>query len=84
MKVFEQLRIGGVRALTTAPLLALTASAPPYIKNEIMSYLELKEPAIVKQPLDRPNIHISVIKKSTLAVSTLANSVLINFFAANA
>ena len=49
--------------------MTLTASAPPHIETAVISLLELHDPAIVKLPLDRPNIYISVMRKVTLAVS---------------
>ena len=36
--------LGGLRALTNAPVVALTASAPPHIEADIMSSLELTQP----------------------------------------
>ncbi len=63
--------LGGLRALTTAPFVALTATAPPEVEAELLTSLELNDPAIVKHPLDRPNIYLSVVKVS-LAVSFLA------------
>ena len=45
-----------LRALTDAPLMALTASAPPHIEAQICSSLHLRELDVVSEPLDRPNI----------------------------
>ncbi len=42
--------LGGLRALTSAPFVALTASAPPHIEAELISSLELNHPAEVKLP----------------------------------
>ncbi len=61
--------LGGTRALTSAPFIALTASAPPDIEAEICSLLELKDPVHVKLPLDRPNIYLRNTEKTGISVS---------------
>ena len=40
--------------------MALTAPAPPEIETTIISSLHLKEPVVVTQQLDRPNIYVFV------------------------
>ena len=69
--VFQQL--GGLRALTNAPFMALTASAPPSIEDEVKSTLELNvhDCVMVSLPLDWPNIYILIQRKSSLSVSVL-------------
>ena len=62
-------KIGGLRALTKVPVMCLTASAPASVQSDIVSSLSLVNVVCVKHPLDRPNIHLSVIKKSSFAVS---------------
>ena len=62
-------RLGGLRALTTAPIVALTASAPPEIEATIISSLYLREPIVVTRQLDRPNIYISTCKSVGLKVN---------------
>ena len=64
-------QIGGLRALTNAPFMALTASAPPSIEAEIKSNLEMhaNDCVMVSLPLDRPNIYISTRKKWSFSVS---------------
>ena len=64
---FQQ--IGGLRALTDAPLIAVTATAPKAIQSKICDSLGLKEPAVISQTLDRPNIYFSCSKSKGLNVS---------------
>ena len=40
-------KLGGLRALTDAPFMALTASAPAGIQSKIIESLHLKDPVIV-------------------------------------
>ena len=40
-------KIGGLRALTDAPLIAVTATAPKAIQANICDSLGLKEPAVI-------------------------------------
>ena len=47
---------GGVRALTTALFIALSASAPPSVESAVVASLHLQNPARMLQSLDRPNI----------------------------
>ena len=61
-------RIGGLRALTSVPFMALTASAPPTIQAEICSSLHFYHPVVVTRPLDRANIYLSVSKSSGVKV----------------
>ena len=62
-------RIGGLRAMTNAPFIALTATAPQGIKETICESLCLREPALVSHTLDRPNIFLSASKSRGLNVS---------------
>ena len=64
-------QIGGLRALTNAPFMALTASAPPSIEAEITSNLEMHahDCITVSLPLDRPNIYMSTKRKCSFSVS---------------
>ena len=64
-------KIGGLRALTQAPFMALTASAPPAIQETISKSLHLKDPTCVLQGLDRPNIYLSASAIKSLNVSLL-------------
>jgi ATP-dependent DNA helicase RecQ len=59
------LRIAALRALLPGvPLLALTASATPTVLKDIVDKLELKEPAIFRQPFTRPNLSYSVFTEN--------------------
>ena len=42
------------------PILALTATAPPLVREEIVKRLALRDPAIVVQPVARPNLRFEV------------------------
>ena len=61
--------IGGLRALTDAPFIALSASAPPSVEKCIVDSLHLKSPVHVSHSLDRPNIFLSYSKSKGLTVS---------------
>ena len=63
-------KLGGLRAITKAPIMALTASAPPAFEREIVNSLALIHPIVVRQQLNRPNICISVGKKVSITVSS--------------
>ena len=69
-RAFE--RIGGLRALTKVPFMALTASAQPTVEDKIINSLCLY-PVKVKLDLNRPNIYISTIKGTALMVSCVTN-----------
>ena len=57
----EYLRLGAVRdALGGPTLLALTATASPPVREEIVARLGMHDPAIVVRGFDRPNIRFSV------------------------
>jgi ATP-dependent DNA helicase RecQ len=57
----DYLRIASaVEALGRPPLLALTATAAPPVRAEIVERLGLEDPALVVRGFDRPNIHLSV------------------------
>jgi len=54
------LRIAALRAsLPGVPVLALTASATPTVLKDIGDKLELKDPALFRQPFTRPNLSYS-------------------------
>lgn len=55
-------RLGVLQALSKAPFIALTASAPPHVQAEILSSIHMHDPLFVSQPLDRPNIYMSASK----------------------
>lgn len=57
----DYLRLGQViDALDHPRVLALTATAPPRVRHEIVERLHMREPEIFLQPFDRPNIHLRV------------------------
>ena len=62
-------KLGGLRAITKAPIMALTASAPPAFEREIVNSLALDNAVVVREQLNRPNIYISVGKKVSITVS---------------
>jgi ATP-dependent DNA helicase RecQ len=43
------------------PVLALTATAPPLVREEIVRRLDLREPAVVVRPVARPNLRFEVV-----------------------
>ena len=49
--------------------MALSASAPPSFEMDIFSSLALSDPVLVKLPLTRSNIFLSVGKRSSIRVS---------------
>src|SRR3954466_16336392 len=57
----DYLRLGEVRhALGDPVLLALTATAAPPVRSEILELLEMREPEVVVRGFDRPNIWLGV------------------------
>jgi ATP-dependent DNA helicase RecQ len=57
----DYLRLGAaIEALGHPTVLALTATAAPPVRREIVERLALDDPAVVVRGFDRPNIHLSV------------------------
>ncbi len=57
----EYLRLGGVIEQLGHPrVLALTATASPPVREEIVERLGMREPHVMVQGFDRPNIHLAV------------------------
>jgi ATP-dependent DNA helicase RecQ len=57
----EYLRLGAaIEALGRPPVLALTATAAPPVRDEIVSRLALRSPQILIRGFDRPNLRFSV------------------------
>ena len=54
-----------VRALKNPPVLALTATAPPKVKDDILAQLEIPDASVIDIGLDRPNLRYHVIKASS-------------------
>lgn len=46
------------------PILAMTATATPLVKQDIIDILGLNEPLVVQTTFDRPNLFIKISKKS--------------------
>ena len=70
-------KLGGLRALTNAPFMALTASAPSHIESQICHSLHLKKPVVVSQPLDRRNNYILFSKRKCCNKGEVIHSSLI-------
>src|SRR4051795_1914532 len=57
----EYLRLGAaIEALGRPPVLALTATAAPPVRDEIVSRLGLRDPVVLIRGFDRPNLRFSV------------------------
>jgi ATP-dependent DNA helicase RecQ len=57
----EYLRLGAaIEALDRPPVLALTATAAPPVREEIVERLGLRDPALLIRGFDRPNLRFSV------------------------
>jgi ATP-dependent DNA helicase RecQ len=57
----EYLRLGSVvEELGRPTTLALTATAAPPVRDEIVERLALRDPAVIVRGFDRPNIHLAV------------------------
>jgi ATP-dependent DNA helicase RecQ len=54
-----------VRALGGPPVLALTATAPPKVKDDILAQLQIPDASVIDIGLDRPNLRYHVIKASS-------------------
>src|SRR4051794_14251727 len=47
-----------IAAVGPPPVLALTATAAPPVREEIVSALEMRDPAVIVKGFDRPEIHL--------------------------
>ncbi|HEY4182477.1 MAG TPA: ATP-dependent DNA helicase RecQ [Kofleriaceae bacterium] len=54
-----------VAALGKPPVLALTATAPPKVKDDIVAQLQIHDASVIDIGLDRPNLRYHVIKASS-------------------
>ena len=54
-------RLGALRGELKAPILALTASATPEVRRDVMAMLRLQDPIVIARGFDRPNLHWSVV-----------------------
>lgn len=57
-------KLGELQAITKAPIMVLTASAPPAFEREIVNSLALDNTVVVREQLNRPNIYIFLLAKS--------------------
>jgi ATP-dependent DNA helicase RecQ len=55
-------RLGLHRELTGAPLLALTATATPEVRGDIISSLSMRSPTVMVRGVDRPNLWWEVVR----------------------
>lgn len=60
-------RIGRLRSLLTCPTLALTATATPDVRDDVVGSLDLSDPLVVVRSFDRPNLSWTVIRELTMA-----------------
>ena len=58
----EYMRLAELRAVTDAPMIALTATATPRVLAEVASSLELREPVVVRGDFRRPNLAFEVLE----------------------
>jgi ATP-dependent DNA helicase RecQ len=57
----DYLRVGdAVDRLNRPPVVALTATASPVVRREIIQHLRLRDPVVVAAGFDRPNIRLEV------------------------
>lgn len=56
----DYLQLGSLVAALGRPVVALTATAAPPVRTEIAEVLQLKDPFLIAQGFDRPNLHLSV------------------------
>jgi ATP-dependent DNA helicase RecQ len=57
----DYLRLGAVvDRLGHPPVLALTATAPPPLRDEVVERLHLRDPLVLVTGFDRPNLHLEV------------------------
>ncbi|MEE6272918.1 RecQ family ATP-dependent DNA helicase [Georgenia wangjunii] len=58
----DYLRLGGVvEALGRPTVIALTATAAPPVRAEIIERLGMRDPLVVARGFDRPNLHLDVV-----------------------
>jgi ATP-dependent DNA helicase RecQ len=64
----EYLRLGALaKELGSPTVLALTATASPPVRREIVERLGMDDPAVIVRGFDRPNIHLAVERYSRAA-----------------
>ena len=55
-------RIGVLRGVLACPTLALTATATPAVRDDVLSSLQLARPLVVVRSFDRPNLSWTVLR----------------------
>jgi ATP-dependent DNA helicase RecQ len=55
------LRLGAVREQLAVPVIALTATATPAVRDDVVCQLRLRDPVLVVRGFDRPNLSWSVV-----------------------
>jgi ATP-dependent DNA helicase RecQ len=65
-------RIGRLRGLLSCPTLALTATATPDVRDDVVDSLELRDPLVVVRSFDRPNLSWTVVRERSMAGRVLA------------
>jgi ATP-dependent DNA helicase RecQ len=59
----DYLRVGpAIDALGHPPVLALTATASPPVRDEILDVLGMRDPEVIVRGFDRPNIRLEVVR----------------------
>lgn len=56
----DYLQLGSLVSTLRRPVLALTATAAPPVRSEIIAALNLRDPLLVSHGFDRPNLHLAV------------------------
>ena len=56
----DYLQLGALVQALNRPVVALTATAAPPVRTEISRVLQLKDPFLIAQGFDRPNLHLAV------------------------
>ena len=64
----DYLRLGAAAdAVGRPPMLALTATASPHVREEIVARLHMRDPAVIVSGFDRPNIFLDVTRPLSAA-----------------
>ncbi len=52
-------------AFPDVPIMAVTATATPQVRQDVLVQLRMRDPKIFLQSFNRPNLHYSVVKKGS-------------------
>lgn len=64
----DYLRLGEfIEAVGRPPVIALTATASPPVRDDIVSALRLRDPLVLVQGFARPNLHLEVVRAANAA-----------------